>query len=141
MTEKPTTLDYKNLGLSEQDVANLDIIFDKLPKIANDKYGVQYKLKIAGGKVTGRGTGKDIDVLVIMPIKIGNTAYDRALLEYTEFVDIVSDIASRTGFSISEKNEPAVDHDLDDNPNVIIHRGSIVLKSKAGTPIELIRTN
>lgn len=93
-----------------------------------------------GGILTKEPPRKDIDTVLILDLdKTGHTEIEKARKGYQSLKDIVSAACGSAGFSVSARIEPLLDEEFDSD-NILRHEGSITIKPRHGTPIEIINS-
>jgi len=145
--ELDTELESYLARLPTEDQENLRSIAKNFPRVLN-KNGRKGVLKVVGGTIDQPLPRKDIDLTFQMDPNDNDPKRDDFMtyLEYAQsrfkiFKEIVEEIAGdHTLFSISLEDviEPGIDEEFQ-STSILKTDGSITIKPKKGTPIEIIR--
>ena len=133
--------------LSKEDQKNLRLIAKDFLQVLNKK-GRKGVLKVVGGTIDQPLPRKDIDLTLQMESNDDDPKRDdfTTYLEYAQsrfkiFKEIVEEIAGKnTSLSINEEDviEPTIDEEFQ-SASILKTDGSITIKPRKGTPIEVIR--
>ena len=131
--------------LPEIDRKNIRAIVSTFDEVLREKErrGI---LKAVGGTIDKPHPRKDIDITLRLVEEEADKniddfpdylEYSRA--RYTIFQDIIREVVSRNqNLEIEEEIEPTIDEEHD-NPSILKNDGTIKIRTKAGTLIEVIR--
>lgn len=136
--------DIENLQIPELERQNLKELFTRLKDSAErSKYTIE--TEVVGGAVKKAWPRKDIDVRCVvegpmleMPKNL--PALMRARFYFGILEDIVQGAIKDSRFEIEKETKPYEDPEFND-PNILFFDGSIVVKPKEGTKIELLNKN
>ncbi len=133
------------IRLPEVDKQNLQEIMTAFKAVMRKK-GRKGVLKAVGGTINKPLPRKDIDLALRLAERDSDPKRDNfpdyfqySLANYNIIRDLVREVVAMNGnLEIDEETEPAIDEEYQ-NPSILKNDGSIKIKPREGTPIEIIR--
>ncbi|KKR70344.1 MAG: hypothetical protein UU12_C0023G0017 [Candidatus Woesebacteria bacterium GW2011_GWA2_40_7b] len=136
MSDRQSEFEY--LQIPENEKNNVDELVSLLKKSAVElKYTI--KTKVVGGVVTKKWPRKDIDIVVDIQNKNRYQKNSERVVASFKILTEITDRALRENsrFKIDHSINPHPDPQLGD-PEILIHLGTVIIKSMDGVPIELL---
>lgn len=146
MTETRSLNEIKIESLStlfpRQDVENLDKLYTFFEELSKQK-NLGISLMIVGGSLTKPFPRKDIDILAFFEkdkdfpeIDFDSRHFEYSKAVFQRFRNLVDEIRKQNDVEM-EYRQPALDEEFAGS-DILKHDGSIIVKFKRGTPIELV---
>jgi len=125
----------EGLSIPDLEIQNLN----HLSEIIYGLTGGQCTLEVVGGAKNKKWPRKDVDVTIEFPEGRGSSELGRAQDRLNSLVEMVESIekASNGYFKKDKVVDPFVDAEFGGD-DILAHSGSILLKPKKGTVIELV---
>lgn len=142
MSDRGTELNHLQIPeVEKQNIRNLESLLEKASK--DLKYSIE--THVVGGVLTKEWSRKDIDLLcTIQNVRDRfsyGTALDRAEASFKILEEITQEaLVDKGQFKIEQLIKPYLDHEYE-NPEILAHNGSIVVRPLEGTAIEIVNNS